>query len=44
VKRVQSLLDVGVISNLIDEISGVLGDSLRLVENLLTVKKLAGPS
>ncbi|KAK5937346.1 hypothetical protein PMZ80_010353 [Knufia obscura] len=39
---VQSLVDVGVVHDLTGEISGVLEDVLRLVDNLLSVETLVG--
>lgn len=44
VKEVQSLLDLGVVSNSVAETTGVLEDALRLVENLLSVETLVGSS
>ena len=44
VKQVQGLLDVGIVSDLIDEITSVLQDILTLVDNLVSVKTLVGSS
>lgn len=44
VKQVQSLADIGVVSDLVEEISSVLEYALRLVDNLLSVKTLVGSS
>lgn len=44
VGEVQSLLDVGVVSDLTGEITGVLADALRLVDNLLSLDGLVGSS
>lgn len=44
VGEVQSLLDIGVVSDLTGEITGVLADALRLVDNLLSLDGLVGSS
>ena len=44
VGEVQSLLDVGVVSALTGEITGVLADVLMLVDSLLSVDTLEGSS